>query len=1077
MAGSQTLLQSVGLCSPPCNLPSHHQIGRKALFQPSFSLGPHCGLRRRPRWSVQGPRAAILSPSELKSDSEPGNRPQVDRSARVTSKKAGGQVASGAVNGGRDDDASEAGDDVSGGSSDVKGAARRILEQLDNGLADVILDDGAGRPRGKRRGQGQRGLSAKSPSITPPQFLRPESSTSDSTGLSQDSETLILQDQQLEDRGSLEGSKTQVLASKGSEGEAESEWRRVADTGRLNFSDRTEAQLETKRGIAKRGSPTELEAELGSESDGVVVVEQGEERGQQPAGQGQQGRQLSSAERRAARKGTRENGVGAPGAAEPGSPLMSSDSGAEMLTSSLKSRSRVAPWAASTTELLSESQKNVPLRSQLPSQNPKRERNAEGDEAVADVSSRLLRAGEASTSGATNHRHASTAGTVRKDSPPHWRSARNRPPGAEDSSQGGRNGRPRGPWVKNQKSEVQEPLVLEAARALRDVGRDVGELESAVERIVPSGVIEKMNLEYWNEVIKLLARGGWCRQMEAVLAYLPRAGYEPDETTYARVFFGLHRHHRYEAALAVFNAMRESRHPPTTNMYNAAMSVVTKFSGDYPLVEALFEEMSVRGLQRDRISYSTMMDAVWRAGTRTVRGRKDKMKEATPRDRRNAADKVEALFERMVSEGLAPDTIAKNSVLNALVSSQAYSRAEELFAAMLDDARTPPNDRTFTMMMHMHSERNHQHKVQEVFDQMLAAGIPPTDITYNVLIKACVGTRNVREAIRLYREMTAKELPVTSCTYNSLVEVLATAGYFTQAEEVIYGMEIKGVEPSPEPYNMLITGLIRSKGCFCDEAMRIFQAMQLARVKPWALTYGALMEGFGKVGRLQEMEHMYRLMRYAKLQPTTTIFTAMIHAYIRADDLETSWELFAKMREVGLVPNVQTYTVLINGLASRGETDVIDDVFAEAKEELLELDAVIYESVLLAHVGQNNLPVEDRLCAEMKERGLAMLPHTYDKLAALHVNAGRHKRAEELAERKRLAYPDLEERKRAATYGWLRDGYDPAIHKEPRPLMLDDIWAALEGPEPSDESSLAPNSSIEVDSVSTDETLEHGAVD
>lgn len=188
-------------------------------------------------------------------------------------------------------------------------------------------------------------------------------------------------------------------------------------------------------------------------------------------------------------------------------------------------------------------------------------------------------------------------------------------------------------------------------------------------------------------------------------------------------------------------------------------------------------------------------------------------------------------------------------------------------------------------------------------------------------------------------------------------------------------------------------------------------------------------------------------MRYAKLQPTTTIFTAMIHAYIRADDLETSWELFAKMREVGLVPNVQTYTVLINGLASRGETDVIDDVFAEAKEELLELDAVIYESVMLAHVAQNNLSAEDKLCAEMKERGLAMLPHTYDKLAALHVSAGRHKRAEELAERKRIAYPDLEERRRAATYGYLREGFDPKVHKEPRPLMLDDIWAALEGPE------------------------------
>jgi pentatricopeptide repeat protein len=149
-------------------------------------------------------------------------------------------------------------------------------------------------------------------------------------------------------------------------------------------------------------------------------------------------------------------------------------------------------------------------------------------------------------------------------------------------------------------------------------------------------------------------------------------------------------------------------------------------------------------------------------------------------------------------------------------------------------------------------------QVQEVFEEMTAAGIPPTDITYNVLIKACQGTKNVREAIRLFREMASKKLAITAITYNSLVEVLASSGYFSQAEEIIYGMEVKGFEPSPEPYNMLITGLVRARGCYCDEAMRIFKAMQLAKVKPWALTFGALMEGFGKVGRLEEMEHVYR---------------------------------------------------------------------------------------------------------------------------------------------------------------------------------------------------------------------------
>jgi pentatricopeptide repeat protein len=72
---------------------------------------------------------------------------------------------------------------------------------------------------------------------------------------------------------------------------------------------------------------------------------------------------------------------------------------------------------------------------------------------------------------------------------------------------------------------------------------------------------------------------------------------------------------------------------------------------------------------------------------------------------------VEALYEQMLEDGLAPDTIVKNTVLNALVGSGAFRRAEEMFDEMLRSEQTPPNDRTYTMMMHMYSERKDHQKV------------------------------------------------------------------------------------------------------------------------------------------------------------------------------------------------------------------------------------------------------------------------------------------------------------------------------------------------------------------------------
>lgn len=59
-------------------------------------------------------------------------------------------------------------------------------------------------------------------------------------------------------------------------------------------------------------------------------------------------------------------------------------------------------------------------------------------------------------------------------------------------------------------------------------------------------------------------------------------------------------------------------------MYNAAMSILIKLGRELPLVEALFVEMPTQGIERDRITFSVMMDAVFRAGTRTIRGKKDR---------------------------------------------------------------------------------------------------------------------------------------------------------------------------------------------------------------------------------------------------------------------------------------------------------------------------------------------------------------------------------------------------------------------------------------------------------------------
>lgn len=328
-------------------------------------------------------------------------------------------------------------------------------------------------------------------------------------------------------------------------------WQRTADADQASGSDSDTGQ-QARWGSSKSGRSSEKDRDPHMMVDGAVVVEE------------QQSQRLSAAERRAARRAGRAGGADTSMANR--SPQKSAILPGEqhLETAGNQTAATANPARNSSNEARGE-WRNVPAAHQnekgglanaaasesaaLPSNESPRDVSAQfsgGRDAPAgnqpqfsaEFLGRFDRAGEASTSGSSHKSSIPTVGTLSRDIHPPAGTPPNNPPQREHRPGGARTRRQRDPPPDRDHSkrpQFHDPVVTEVAAVLRGLGRDF-ETSTAVEDSVHYKVLGQMNLAYWNEVVKILGRGGWCRQLEAVLAYLEKTErFVPNEATYARV--------------------------------------------------------------------------------------------------------------------------------------------------------------------------------------------------------------------------------------------------------------------------------------------------------------------------------------------------------------------------------------------------------------------------------------------------------------------------------------------------------------------------------------------------------------
>lgn len=320
--------------------------------------------------------------------------------------------------------------------------------------------------------------------------------------------------------------------------------------------------------------------------------------------------------------------------------------------------------------------------------------------------------------------------------------------------------------------------------------------------------------------------------------------------------------------------------------------------------------------------FNTVLNAVANAGRMDVAHKVVALQERTPNappltpvtysimlkgyGRLRDAENVEMILKKAESNGVDPDTVMLNSILDALVNCNKVDEASAMFEKVTNNA----------------------------YDAAI-----PNIRTYNTMMKGFAVTGALHQAKNLAQHMEKKKL-WDAVTTNTLVSAAVNSQDFEYAEHVLskYAVSGNGTEfrvsdrrdhPNVEAYTRLLDGY--AKAGLLDKALGTLQRMRNLHVMPNEYTYTCMIAGLARMSKFESAMKLLDFMEASGIMPTAVTYNAFISALtevtpvgngdesdndeVEPQFVEQSIEVLRRMVTKGVRPTVITISTLLECLA------------------------------------------------------------------------------------------------------------------------------------------------------------------
>uniref|UniRef100_A0A0D9UYT6 Pentacotripeptide-repeat region of PRORP domain-containing protein n=1 Tax=Leersia perrieri TaxID=77586 RepID=A0A0D9UYT6_9ORYZ len=332
---------------------------------------------------------------------------------------------------------------------------------------------------------------------------------------------------------------------------------------------------------------------------------------------------------------------------------------------------------------------------------------------------------------------------------------------------------------------------------------------------------------------------------------------------------------------------------------------------------------------------------------------------------------AQAAFHRLADGGHRPSLVTFTTLLTALTCQRAFDAIPWLLAEV-ELAGHRPDSIFFNALINALVEAGRVGEATNTFLRMRHVGCLPTTSTFNTLIKGFGLASRPLDAQRLFDDMMAscergEAVKPNATTHNILVKAWCDAGRMEEAWRAVARMRAAGVGPDVVTYNTLASAYAKRDETWRAEELVV---VEMAGIRTSERTWGIIVGGYCREGRLGEAFRCVRQMKDAGVPPNVIVFNTLIKGFLDAGDMAAVDDVLRMMDEFGIKPDIVTYSHQLNALSSLGHMTRCIKVFDEMTEAGIEPDPQVYSILAKGYVRAQQPAKAEELLRHMARLGV-----------------------------------------------------------------------------------------------------------
>ncbi|CAM8905827.1 unnamed protein product [Rhodiola kirilowii] len=289
---------------------------------------------------------------------------------------------------------------------------------------------------------------------------------------------------------------------------------------------------------------------------------------------------------------------------------------------------------------------------------------------------------------------------------------------------------------------------------------------------------------------------------------------------------------------------------------------------------------------------------------------------------------------------------------------------------------------TFRVMISRLLSVNRFSNAEELLGRMREEKCGVEEDLFLMICRAYGRVHKPLEAVRVFQKMGEFECLASDKAYVTVLSVLVDEGMVKLALRFYKYMRKMGVAQSVTTLNVLIKALCKSSDTL-ESAVKIFEEMPKRGCAPDSYTYGTLINGMCRFGKLDEAKELFKEMSVNGCSPSVVTYTCILHGMCISGKLDEALELFDEMVGKGIVPNVFTYSSLMDGLCKGGRSLKAVELLHNMVSKRLKPNMITYSSLIYGLCKERKLQEAVEIFDRMKVQGLKPDAGLYQKIISL----------------------------------------------------------------------------------------------